>query len=337
MRIEENFDLKAYNTFNISCRCKYFMESDKKEDFMELAADYELQENEILILGGGSNFLFTEDYDGTVLYPTMKGIEIIEKKNDKTLVRVGAGEDWDDFVLWTVENGLGGMENLSLIPGHVGASPVQNVGAYGVEAGDRIKQVEAINLEDGTKRMIEKEACRFGYRDSIFKNEWKNRYLITYVIFELDNIPHFNLAYGHVREYLENTGKEINLKNVRQAIIDIRNSKLPDVKELPNAGSFFKNPIVIKEFALSLKEKYPELPLYAVGEEDIKLSAAWLIDKAGWKGKRIGDAGVHEKQSLVLVNYGNTEGVDITKLANEIKKSVFMQFGIWIEPEVNII
>lgn len=336
MKVEENYSLKSYNTFNIDVRCKYFVESDREEEWLDFVSSYELEPEEILILGEGSNFLFTEDFDGSVLYPTMKGMEMVSEEHDKVVVRIGAGEVWDDFVAWAVERGYGGVENLSLIPGHVGASPVQNIGAYGVEAKDVIVKVEAIDIAKAVKVCFDAIDCRFAYRDSIFKNEWKNKFLVTYVWFELKKQPDFHLDYGSVRTELERLGGEISLQAIRKAIINIREAKLPDVKILPNAGSFFKNPVVMKEIAGQLCEKYPDMPVYPVDEKSVKLAAGWLIEQCGWKGKNIGQAGVHEKQALVLVNRGEASGLEVAHLANEIKKSVFLHFGVFIEPEVYV-
>lgn len=336
MEVRENYSLKNYNTFGIDVKCRYFVESDTESEFLEFVSSYELKPEEIMVLGEGSNFLFTDDFDGTVFYPTMKGMEIVEENDEHVWVKVGAGEVWDDFVAWAVEQGYGGVENLSLIPGHVGAAPVQNVGAYGMEAGDTIEQVEAIQIEKARKETISAADCRFAYRDSIFKGEWKNRYIVTYVVFRLTKVPEFRLNYGSVREELQKLG-EVSLKNIRRAIIQIRRAKLPDVKELPNAGSFFKNPVVSREQAGQLKERYPELPVYPVDEDRVKLAAGWLIEQCGWKGKDLGKAGVYEKQALILVNRAGASGVEVARLANEVKKSVFMTFGVWIEPEVYVI
>lgn len=337
MKIQENYSLKAYNTFDIDVKCKYFVRAEAEDELLEFVADYEWEPHEILILGRGSNFLFTGNFEGTVFYPDMKGIEIINEDEDYVYVRVGAGEEWDRWVKWTVEHGYGGVENLSLIPGHVGASPVQNVGAYGMEAGDTIYRVEAIRLEKAEKVSIDAVDCQFAYRDSIFKREWKNQYLITRVVFRLTKQPEFRLDYGSVKSELEKMGQGISLQTVRQAIINIRNAKLPDVKVCPNAGSFFKNPVVSRELAEGLLKQYPGLPVYQVDEEKRKLAAGWMIEQCGWKGKTLGKAGVYDKQALVLVNRGGADGTDISRLANEIKKSVFMKFGVWIEPEVYVI
>lgn len=336
MEVRENYSLKNYNTFGIDVKCRYFVESDTESEFLEFVSSYELKPEEIMVLGEGSNFLFTDDFDGTVFYPTIKGMEIVEENDEHVWVRIGAGELWDDFVAWAVEQGYGGVENLSFIPGHVGAAPVQNVGAYGMEAGDTIERVEAIQIEEARKDVIDAADCRFAYRDSIFKGEWKNKYIITYVVFRLTKVPEFRLNYGSVQEELQKLGA-VNLKNIRQAIIHIRQAKLPDVKELPNAGSFFKNPVVPREQAEQLKKKYPELPVYPVDEERVKLAAGWLIEQCGWKGKDLGKAGVYEKQALILVNRAEASGVEVAHLANEVKKSVFMTFGVWIEPEVYVI
>lgn len=336
MEIRENYSLKKHNTFDIDVKCKYFIESDQEDELLEFVTSYELKPEEFLILGAGSDFLFTGDFEGTVFYPSMKGIAVIGEDGGSVLLRVGAGVVWDDFVAWAVEHQYGGVENLSLIPGHVGASPVQNVGAYGMEAGERIRRVEAIDIEKGEKVILEAEACRFAYRDSIFKQEWKNKFIITSVVFELSKNPVFRLNYGSVNEEVEKLGGGISLATIRQAVINIRRAKLPDVKVLPNGGSFFKNPVVTKANAEALKREYADLPVYPVDEEQVKLAAGWMIEQCGWKGRTLGNAGVHDKQALVLVNRGGASGVEVAHLANEIKKSVFIKFGIWIEPEVYV-
>lgn len=337
MIVEENYSLKPYNTFGIDVRCRYFVEAGEVDELLDFVASYEWEPQEVLILGGGSNFLFTEDFNGTVFYPAMQGIEVVREDAVEVEVRVGAGVEWDDFVAWAVGQGFWGIENLSLIPGHVGAAPVQNVGAYGMEAGERIIEVEAIHLPEARLVRIAGRDCRFAYRDSIFKKEWKNRYIITHVFFRLSKQPQFRLDYGSMRSELERVGGEVTLQKIRQAVINIRNSKLPDVKILPNAGSFFKNPVVPLKLAENLLKQYPALPVYPVDEEKVKLAAGWLIEQCGWKGRVLGQAGVHEKQALVLVNRGDADGVEIAHLANEIKKSVFIKFGVWIEPEVYIL
>lgn len=337
MKIEENFNLRSYNTFGLEVRCRYFAGSEKETDFLDLAASYRLEPEKILLLGGGSNFLFTGDFGGTVLYPLMKGIEVVDEDTSCVWLRVGAGEKWDDFVAWAVGQGYGGVENLSLIPGHVGATPVQNIGAYGVEAGEVIERVEAIDLEKAEKINIDAASCHFAYRDSVFKGSCKNRYMITYVTFRLKKQPVFRLEYGSIKNELEKLGGEVSLHAIREAVIRIRQSKLPDVEVLPNAGSFFKNPMLSTRLAEQLKKEYPDMPVYEAGEDRVKLAAGWLIEQAGWKGRTWGKAGVHDRQALVLVNRGGASGIEIAQLANEIKKSVFLKFGVFIEPEVNII
>ncbi len=337
MKISENYSLKPYNTFDIDVCCKYFVEADDVKGLLDFVAAYEWNPFEVLILGGGSDFLFTEDFDGTVFYPVMKDMVVTGEDEQRIKVRVGAGVVWDDFVAWAVGHGYGGVENLSLIPGHVGAAPVQNVGAYGMEAGNVIEFVEAVDLEKAQCVKITAAECRFAYRDSIFKQEWKNRFIITHVTFCLSKNPQFCLDYGNVKGELEKMECEISLETVRQAIIRIRQAKLPDVKELPNAGSFFKNPVVSRAFAGKLAGQYPGIPLYPVDGERCKLAAGWLIEQCGWKGKTLGRAGVYEKQALVLVNHGGASGLEISHLANEIKKSVFMKFGVMIEPEVYVL
>ena len=336
MEIYENFNLREYNTFHIDAKCKYFVRCEKEEDLLEFVGSYELKPEEVLILGGGSNFLFTEDFDGVVFYPMMQGYEIVEENEHDVLVRVGSGVVWDDFVAWAVEHGYGGIENLSLIPGHVGATPVQNIGAYGMEAGESIATVEAVDIVKAEKVKFDASECRFGYRDSIFKHEWKNRHVVTYVTFRLTRQPVFRLQYGSVRDEVTRAG-EVTLKAVREAIIRIREAKLPDVNVLPNAGSFFKNPVVERKAADALLAENPGMPIYLVDDEHVKLAAGWLIEMSGWKGKGIGNAAVHDKQALVLVNKGGASGIEIAHLANEIKKSVFLKFGVWLEPEVYVI
>lgn len=337
MEIRENYSLKAYNTFGMDAKCRYFVETGDEEELLEFVAGYEWEPHEILILGGGSNFLFTGDFDGTVFYPTMKGMEVLREDAEAVWVRVGAGEEWDSFVAWAVDRGYGGVENLSWIPGHVGAAPVQNVGAYGMEAGDTIDRVEAVDLLKARRVTVGAADCRFAYRDSIFKREWKNQLIITRVVFRLSRHPEYRLDYGSVKQELEKEGGKISLERIRQAVIRIRKSKLPDAASLPNAGSFFKNPLVKREMAERLLRQYPGMPLYPADGEYRKLSAGWMIEQCGWKGKALGKAAVYEKQALVLINRGGADGTDISCLANEIKKSVFMKFGVWIEPEVRVI
>jgi len=336
LEVRENVDLKDYNTFGVSVLGRYFVESDEVKALADFVRGQTWDPELVLVLGGGSNFLFTGDFPGVVFYPVMKGIEVVEEDQACVYVRVGSGELWDDFVCWAVEQGYGGVENLSLIPGHVGATPVQNIGAYGMEVGNVIERVEAIHLQSGRVELVRAAACRFGYRDSVFKNEWKNQFLVTHVTFRLAKEPVFNVSYGSLREEVERLG-ELSLNHVREAVIRIRNQKLPDVRLLPNAGSFFKNPLMRREQVERLRKQYPTLPVYPLDEDYVKVAAGWLIEAAGWKGRALGRAAVHDKQALVLVNRGGATGEEIARLANEVKNAVFMAFGVWLEPEVNII
>ncbi len=290
----------------------------------------------LFILGGGSNLLFTGDYKGTLLHSEIDGISIDEKHRDYHIVSCGSGLDWDFFVEWSVNNGYGGLENLSLIPGQVGASPVQNIGAYGVEIKDVIEKVRAVSLEDGSVREFTRNECCFEYRNSVFKNELKGKYLITRVYYKLATNPILKYDYGSLAVEIKKLG-EINLRNVRDAVINIRQTKLADPKITGNAGSFFKNPVVSRSAASALKKRFPEMPYYEDPSGAAKLAAGWLIDQAGWKGKRIGDAGVHDKQALVLINFGNATGDDILKLADAINRSVRTKFGIELEREVEVV
>jgi UDP-N-acetylmuramate dehydrogenase len=266
----------------------------------------------------------------------MKGIKVEKQDTENVIISAGAGVNWDKLVDWTVNKGYGGLENLSLIPGMVGATPVQNIGAYGVEVKDLIVKVKTVCIKDGTIRIFSNNECEFGYRDSIFKRREKGKYLITRVYYKLDINPILKLDYGSLEEEVRKSGN-VTLKNVRQAVINIRKSKLPDTEQIGNAGSFFKNPVVNKSFARSLERDYPGIPFYKNQTGGIKVAAGWLIDQCGWKGKRIGDAGIHEKQALVLVNYEKATGKDIYNLSEEIRKSVKNKFGIDLEREVEVI
>lgn len=281
--------------------------------------------------------LFTGDFDGMILHSAIKGFEVVSENEDEVLVRAGAGEVWDDFVAYTVEKGWYGAENLSLIPGEVGASAVQNIGAYGVEAKDLIVKVDTLEVETGKERVFGNEECGYAYRESVFKHALKGKYIVTYVTYRLSKHPSYRLDYGNVRSELEKRGCELTLENVRQTIIDIRESKLPDPKVQGNAGSFFMNPIVPRPLFEELQGKYPSMPFYEVDSERVKIPAAWMIDQCGWKGKQLGHAGVHSKQALVLVNCGGATGQEIIALSEEIQRSVFDKFGVRISPEVNFI
>ncbi len=327
-----NYSLLSRNTFGMDVKAKRFVEYDNEE---ELKALIPTLSGEVLHMGGGSNLLFKGDFEGTVLHSAIKGIEVVDESAESALVRAGAGEVWDDFVAWTVERGYGGVENLSLIPGEVGASAVQNIGAYGVEAKDVIAMVEAIDLSNGQKRVFGTEECNYAYRQSIFKNALKGKYAITYVTYRLQKQPVLKLDYGNIRAVLGDNGQH-TISDVRQAIIDIRNAKLPDPKVQGNAGSFFMNPVVSREKFLSIQKDYPQMPFYEV-EGGVKIPAGWMIDQCGWKGKSLGRAGVHDKQALVLVNLGGATSDEIITLCNTICKDVKEKFGIDIHPEVNLI
>jgi UDP-N-acetylmuramate dehydrogenase len=288
------------------------------------------------VLGGGSNILFTGDFDGLILRPVITGIEITGETDGEVWVRAGAGENWDNFVKYCVDNGYGGTENLSLIPGTVGASPVQNIGAYGVEIKDIVERVEAVRLEDGRQVSLNTAECRFSYRDSIFKHELKDRMIITHVTFRLSKNHALHTHYSDLEKEL---GKypEISIATIRKAIISIRRNKLPDPEILGNAGSFFKNPFISREQAGSIRKHYPAMPGHAYADGTVKLSAAWLIEQCGWKGKKLGETGTYKRQPLILVNYGSASGDEILKCALKIQKSVMNNFAIRLEMEVNIL
>ena len=337
MNIQENYPLLPHNTFGMDVKASAFIEYASIEELKEVLERYVYQADKWLHIGGGSNLLFTEDYQGVILHSAIKGYEVMNEKEDEVLVRVGAGEIWDDFVAYAVSHEWYGAENMSLIPGEVGASAVQNIGAYGAEAKDLIVTVETIEVATAQVRIFEQADCKYAYRESIFKKELKGKYIVTHVVYRLKRKPVFSLEYGNVKAELEKTGGEITLSRVRDVIIRIRESKLPDPKVQGNAGSFFMNPIVSRTLYVSLQSSYPDMPCYEIDTERVKIPAAWLIDRCGWKGKRLGNAGVHSRQALVLVNCGNATGKEIIALSQEIQKSVFDTFGVNIYPEVNFI
>ena len=334
--IQRNASLRKYNTFGIECQAEFLFTIKSESEAFQALREIDLSEKKYLILGGGSNILFTGDFNGIIIHPVIDGIAIEEDNPDHVIVSAGAGEEWDKLVDWAVTRNLAGLENLSLIPGMVGAAPVQNIGAYGVEAADVITSVRAISLIDGSLRSFENNECRFVYRESIFKGELKKKYLITKVFLRLDKTPDYKLDYGFLREEIAATG-DLSLKAVRDTVIRIRRSKLPDPRLTGNAGSFFKNPVIENEEAEKLKYKYPLVPLYPDTSGRTKVAAGWLVEQCGWKGKRIGDAGVHSRQALVLVNHGNAKGHEILDLSEEIRSSVIEKFGISLEREVEVI
>lgn len=339
-QIQEHISLKPYNTFGLEVFAEKFVVIRELNAFIQLLKDHpNLQEEGMLILGGGSNLLLSKDVKGWVIKNELKGLEVIEETENEVFVKAGAGEVWHDFVVHTVEAGWGGLENLSLIPGTVGAAPMQNIGAYGVEIKNHFAFLEALDLTTLEIKTFDAQACAFGYRESFFKHEGKGKYLITSVCFKLNKKPGVNTSYGVINDVLAQKGiSSPSIKDVSEAVISIRQSKLPDPKDIGNSGSFFKNPTVSANQAKQLMEQFPGIPHYPVeGSTDIKFPAGWLIEQAGWKGYRKGDAGVHAKQALVLVNYGQAKGAEIIALSEEIKQSVFQKFGIQLETEVNIL
>ena len=337
MQIQENASLKPYNTFGISAKAKAFISVTDIGMLQQALANSAYPKK--FILGGGSNMLLKNDVDALVIHIALKGIKTVKETDEAIWLEVAGGENWHEFVMHCVEQGYGGLENMALIPGNVGTAPVQNIGAYGVELKDHFYSCTAIHRTTLEQKTFSLEDCRFGYRDSVFKNVLKDQYVITAVIFRLDKTNHtLHTGYGAIQEVLAE--KQINnptIKDIAQAVIDIRSSKLPNPDELGNSGSFFKNPVIsIKQFE-KLQQEHPKVPFYTVSETEIKIPAGWLIEQAGFKGKRFGDAGVHKNQALVLVNYGDASGNEIWDLALQIQKEVHQQFGIEIQPEVNII
>ncbi|MBE6273088.1 MAG: UDP-N-acetylmuramate dehydrogenase [Bacteroides sp.] len=336
MKIFRDYSLLPHNTFGMDVKASVFIEYASVEELKKVLSLY-VKDNQWLHIGKGSNLLFTGDFSGIILHSAIKGYEVIHEDTNEVVVRVGAGEVWDDFVAMTVENEWYGAENLSLIPGEVGASAVQNIGAYGVEVKDLIVGVEAIEVSTGKESIFKNEECGYAYRESVFKSSLKYQYLVTHVSYRLKKTPCYHLDYGNIRLELEKQKVRLTLANVRQAIISIREAKLPDPKLQGNAGSFFMNPVISREHFDALLVDYPLIPHYEVDAESIKIPAAWMIDQCGWKGKRLGRAGVHDKQALVLVNLGGAVGAEVIALSEAIQKSVYEKFGINILPEVNFI
>jgi len=336
MRIEQNYSLLKYNTFGLDVKTSYFVEYDTEADLQKLLCDEFFFSQRFWHIGQGSNLLFLSDFDGIIVHSAIQGIEKVKEDDNLIELKVGAGNDWDSFVAYCVGNGWGGLENLSLIPGEVGASAVQNIGAYGVEVSERIEEVHAYSLETGEKRIFSNAECKYSYRNSFFKNpENKGKYYVVHVVFKLFKQPEFRLDYGNIREQLAENS--VTLQTVREAVIAIRKSKLPDPKKTGNAGSFFVNPHIPIEHFQQLKKQYPDIPHYPINGEIVKLPAAWLIEQCGLKGKTVGGAAVHEKQALVIINQNQATGQDIVSLAEEICKAVNRKFNIELQPEVNYI
>jgi UDP-N-acetylmuramate dehydrogenase len=335
--IIQNQSLKAYNTFGIEVNARYFAGFNSIETLNEIIASATFQQNEQLILGGGSNILFTKNFEGIVLHNLLKGISKVQLSEHEYHVTAAAGEVWHELVLYAIANNLGGMENLSLIPGYVGASPMQNIGAYGVEIKDIFVSLKAMEVATGLIKTFTKEACQFGYRESFFKRTGKGKYIILEVTFQLSTQHQINTSYGAIEQELTKMNASLNIQNISQAVINIRSSKLPNPKEIGNAGSFFKNPTIAMAHYETLKKQYPDLPGYPVNDAYIKTAAGYLIEKCGLKGFRKEDAGVHQNQALVLVNYGKASGHQIFDLSSLVIEKVKDAFGIELEREVNII
>ena len=339
MKDLKHYSLLPHNTFGIQANCDRFIDMETEDDVMKLKDMLDDKDMPLLIIGRGSNLLLTDDYHATVLHCSIKGKTIVKEDRNSVLLRCGAGEEWDSIVDYCVAHDWQGIENLSLIPGEVGASAVQNIGAYGTEVKEIIHSVEAVEISTGKKHTFSNEQCEYSYRQSKFKNEWKDRFIITHVTYRLekstDYIP--KVDYGNIKSELERKGISLpTMKDIRDVVISIRKDKLPDPEVEGNAGSFFMNPIVEKATFMNLLEQYPDMPHYNVDSEREKIPAGWMIDQCGWKGKTLGKAGVHDRQALVLVNRGGATGKDILLLCNTIRNDVRQKFGIDIHPEVNI-
>jgi len=336
MQIEKNKSLRAYNTFGIDVNASAFISVDSVEDLRTIINQYDKEE--LFILGGGSNMLLTGPLEKLVIHINLKGIDVISETESDVLLKVMAGENWHELVMYSIENDFGGIENLSLIPGNTGTAPIQNIGAYGVELEDVFVQCTALELASGKEVIFDKKACKFGYRISIFKNEAKDQYIITSVTLKLTKKDHnLNISYGAIGDVLAQRNiTQPTIRDISEAVIAIRRSKLPDPNTLGNSGSFFKNPVLSSEDFKRFRNNHPDAPFYEVSATEFKIPAGWLIDKAGFKGKRFGDAGIHEHQALVLVNHGNATGAEIWELALKIQKEIKELFGIYIEPEVNV-
>ncbi len=338
MEISKNKSLTNYNTFGINCKSTFFTTIKSLKDLKELYHCKEYKNQKKLILGGGSNVLFTSDFNGLVIKNEIKGFQLERETNDIVEIKIGAGVNWHEFVTYAVNKGWGGVENMSLIPGNCGTAPMQNIGAYGVEIKDTFVSLSAFEIETGKIMHFDREKCEFGYRESIFKNKLKNQFIILDIKLRLEKNPKLNTKYGDINKILiKNKISNPTIKDVSDAVIEIRTSKLPDPKKIGNAGSFFKNPVISHQQLKKLKVNFPEIVSYPVSDNLVKIAAGWLIETAGWKGKDFGNFGVHKKQSLVLVNYGNASGKEILKLSQDILEDVYTKFQVKLEREVNIL
>ncbi len=336
INLQSDFNLKPYNTFGLNVKAKFMFEPESMDELVSFIKDPAYRESKQLVLGGGSNVLFLKDFDGIVIHPSFKNMEVINENQEEAEIKAYCGEEWDEFVKYCVDREYGGIENLSLIPGNVGAAPIQNIGAYGTEVKNTISRVETVDRHTGETVIFSNHDCQFDYRTSIFKARLKNRYIISAVDFTLQKKPRLNLSYGNIKEELKKYD-EINIHNLRKAIINIRESKLPDPKTTGNAGSFFKNPVVHVSLKNRLSEQYPEMPCYRISDDYVKIPAGWMIEQCGWKGKVIGQVQVSEKQALVLTNLGHASGREIYEVSRKIKADVYQKFSVPLEEEVNII
>ncbi|MCK5822551.1 MAG: UDP-N-acetylmuramate dehydrogenase [Bacteroidales bacterium] len=335
-KLFENYSLKNHNTFGIDVNARYYYEFSATEEIVFFLRENPVSKIKKIILGLGSNIVFTKDFDGIVIHPKVRGLQVVEETTEHVLLKIGAGEIWDNFVNYCCKKNYGGAENLSLIPGMIGASPVQNIGAYGVEAKDIIEEVEAVNIETQEIKKFRNQDCKFEYRNSIFKNELKGKYIVTYVTYKLSKKPVLNICYGKIKDELKKFNKK-DISTVREAIINIRNRKLPDPEKIGNAGSFFKNPIIDCKKTQELRKEFPNIVSYKVSETKDKIATGWLIEQCGLKGKNFGKVGTYKDQALVIVNYGDATGKDVFNLAKDIQQTVYDKFGIIIDMEVNIV
>ena len=336
LKVFKNHSLYKHNTFGVKVSAKFYAAPETPDELITILHKYRTPEQDLLIIGEGSNILLTNNFQGLVIRPDIKGIEILDKSPDNAIIKVWAGENWDNFVVYCINNGFGGVENLSWIPGSVGACPIQNIGAYGAEVENVIESVTGILTDSLEQITFTRDKCNFGYRDSIFKQGLKGRFIITNVIFKLSRNPVLNTTYGRLQNELAGN-KKTDLQSVRQAVIKIRKDKLPDPDKFGSAGSFFRNPVISKSKFNNLRSDYSDIPAYPANNQEVKIAAGWLIEKAGWAGKRTGDAGVYNKQALILLNYGSATGKQIKDLAEKIMISVSNKFGIDLQTEVNVI